>query len=114
MRVSITSSADYEVQNLEKCLRSGFARIWSIAPNEKRKRTVRTAAQGQLSADDFARVEFLTTEEMVLALAMLTEEEPQESVVRGYKVSVSCKMISREDAKERQASIARIVAQSMR
>ena len=100
--------------NLQKCLRSGFARIWSIAPNDKRKRTVRAAAQTELSADDLIRVEFLTTEEMVLALSMLVEDEPQESVVRGYKVSVSRKLVSPEDAKERQASIARIVAQSLR
>jgi hypothetical protein len=112
--VSITSSAEYEVQNLQKCLRSGFAHIWSIAPTDKRKRAVRAAAQNRLATEDLARVEFLTTEEMVFALSMLAEDEPQESVVRGYKVSVSRKVVSPEDAKERQASIARIVAQSLR
>jgi hypothetical protein len=112
--ISITSSADYEVQNLAKCLRSGFARIWAITPDPKRQRTIRKAAEAQLSPEDVTKVEFLTTEEMVLALAMLAEPEPQESVVRGYKVSVSRKEVSVEEMLARKASINRIVARAAR
>jgi hypothetical protein len=112
--ISITSSADYEVQNLAKCTRAGFGRVWAVAPTATRQRAIRKAAEAQLTADDLTRVEFLTTEDVVLALDAFTEPESQESTVRGYKVSVSKRAISPEEARERRASIARIVAQSVR
>ena len=42
----------------------------------------------------------------------LAVPEPEETVVRGYKVSVERRAVSAAEAKERRANIARIVAQS--
>lgn len=112
--ISITSSADYEAQNLAKCLRANFARIWAIVPDQKRQRALKKAAEARLAPADFGRVEFMTTEVMVLALGELAEPEPTESVVRGYKVSVSRMVVSPQEAEQRRANIARIVAQSLR
>jgi hypothetical protein len=110
--VSITSSAEYEAQNLAKCLRAGFSRIWSIAPDQRRQRAVRKAAEARLGPDAAAKIEFLTPEDVVLVLDDLTEPEPEEMVVRGYKVSVTRRPVSALEAEERRASIARIVARS--
>lgn len=112
--ISITSSADYEAQNLAKCVAAGFGRIWSVAPDAKRQRALRKAAEVRLASEDFERVQFFTTAEVVLAFDEFAEPDTEESVVRGYKVSVSRKAVSPEDARHRRAAIARIVAQSSR
>jgi tRNA C32,U32 (ribose-2'-O)-methylase TrmJ len=112
--ISITSTPDYEVQNLAKCVAAGFSRVWAIAPDQKRQRAVQKAAMADLSADQLARVAFLTTEEMVVAFDEFAPIEATQSTVRGYKVSVSRKVISPAEALERKAAVSRIMAKSMR
>lgn len=112
--ISITSSAEYEAQNLAKCAAAGFSRVWAIASDQKRLRAVRKAAEGSLAAADFTRVEFLTMEEVVLAFDEFGPPAAEESVVRGYKVSVSRKAVPASEALERKTAIARIMAQSLR
>jgi len=112
--ISVTSTPEYEAQNLAKCLGAGFSRIWAIAPDAKRRRAIKLAAEARLGADDAARVEFLTTEELIEALDALSVPEPEEKVVKGYRVKTTRKAISPTDAKERRANIARILSQSMR
>lgn len=112
--ISVTSTPEYEVQNLAKCLRAGFSRIWAIAPDTKRRRAIKQAAEARLGPDESGRVEFLTTEEMIEALDALAVPEPEEKVVKGYRVKTTRKAISPAEAKERRANIARILAQSMR
>jgi hypothetical protein len=111
--ISVTSTPEHEAQNLGKCLRAGFARVWAIAPDGKRRRAVQQMAEARLGPD-VARIEFFTTEEMVEALDALVVPEPEEKVVKGYRVRTTRKAVSPAEAKERRANIARILAQSAR
>ncbi|MDQ0466227.1 hypothetical protein QO010_004020 [Caulobacter ginsengisoli] len=110
--ISVTSTPEYEAQNLAKCLRAGFARIWAVAPDAKRRRAIRQSAEARLAPEDFARVEFLTTEEMVAALDALSVPEPEEKVVLGYRVTSSRRAISPGEATERRAAVARILSRA--
>jgi hypothetical protein len=112
--ISVTSTAAYEAQNLAKCVRAGFDRVWAIAGDAKRLKGIEQAARARLSGEELGRVDFLTTEDIVPMLEALLPPEPSEATVRGYKVKVSRTPISPSDAKGRRAMIARVVAQSMR
>lgn len=112
--ISVTSTPEYEAQNLAKCVRAGFVRIWAVAPDAKRRRAIRQSAEARLAPEDFARVEFLTTEEMVVALDGLVVPEPEEKVVLGYRVTSSRRALSPGEAMERRAAVARILSQSIR
>ncbi len=109
--ISVTSTPDYEAQNLAKCLRVGFTRVWAIAPDAKRKKAIQARAKERLGADA-EKVEFLTADEAAFLLEQLAEPEPEETVVRGYRVKSSRKVVSPEEAAARRASIARILSQS--
>jgi hypothetical protein len=112
--ISVTSTPEYEARNLAKCLRAGFVQVWAIAPDAKRRRAVQQQAELRLGAEEAARIEFLTTEELVEALDGLSVPKPEEQVVKGYRVKTMRKGISPGDAKERRAAIARILSQSLR
>jgi hypothetical protein len=112
--ISVTSTPEYEAQNLAKCLRAGFVRIWAIAPDSKRRRVIQQHAEARLGPEDAAQIEFLTTEELIEALDALSVPEPEEKVVKGYRVTTTRKAISPGEAKHRRANIARILSQSMR
>lgn len=112
--ISVTSTPEYETQNLAKCLRAGFVRVWAIAPDIKRRRAIQQQAEARLGPEEASRVEFLTTEELIEALDSLSVPEPEEKVVKGYRVKTTRKAISPGEAKERRANIARILSQSIR
>jgi hypothetical protein len=109
--ISVTSTPQYEAQSLAKCLQAGFVRVWAIAPDAKRRKAIQLQAEARLG-DDAARVEFLTTEELIDALDALSVPEPTEKVVKGYRVKTARKAISPTEARDRRASIARILSQS--
>jgi hypothetical protein len=109
--ISVTSTPDYEAMNLAKCLRAGFVRVWAIAPDQKRKRGIEARAKERLG-EDAAKIDFLTPEDIVFFLDQLSQPEPEETIVRGYRVKSSRTATSPEEAALRRASIARILAQS--
>jgi site-specific DNA recombinase len=49
--------------------------VWAVAPDAKRRRTVQQQAELRLGADDAARIEFLTTEELIDALDAMREKQ---------------------------------------
>lgn len=112
--ISVTSKPEYEAQNLAKCVRAGFVRIWAVSPDNKRRKAIVQSAQARLAPEDFAKVEFLTTDELIEALDSLVVPVPEEKVVAGYRVTSTRKPISPAEAKERRDTVTRILAESMR
>jgi len=111
--ISVTSTPQYEARNLAKCIQAGFVRIWAISPDSKRRKAIVQSAQARLSPDEFARIEFLTTDDLVTALDGLIIPTPEEKVVAGYLVTSTRKPISLSEANERRATIARILSGSL-
>jgi hypothetical protein len=112
--ISVTSKPQYEAQNLAKCLRGGFTRVFAVAADSMRLRAIDAQARERLSGDDMARIHFLTPELVADALDVLAPPSEELSVVRGYRVKVSRTNVDAADAKDRRAAVARVIAQSMR
>ncbi len=112
--ISVTSKPEYEAQNLAKCLRAGFVRVFAIATDQKRLRAIEVETRSRLSDEDLARIDFLTPEMVAGVLDDLAEPGPDESTVRGYRVKVSRTTVGADEARDRRAAVARVIAQSMR
>lgn len=112
--ISVTSTPQYEAQNLAKCSQGGFSRVFAIAADAKRLKAIETAARARLSGDQMASIDFLTPDQMAIALDVFAKPDDEASVVRGYRVKVSRTIVSAEEAKDRRSAIARVIAQSMR
>lgn len=112
--ISVTSTVQHEAQNLTKCLQGGFTEVWAIAPDAKRRRVMEAAAKARIGAEDLARVRFLNTEDVLAALDSLPTESASEAKVRGYTVKTTRRPIGSQEARDRRAVIAKVVAQSMR
>lgn len=112
--ISVTSTADYETRNLAKCLRGDFARVFAIADSGKRLKAIEAKARERLSEEDLARIDFLTPEEVATALDILAAPVEETTLVRGYRVKVTQTVVGVAEARDRRATVARIIAQSMR
>jgi hypothetical protein len=109
--ISVTSTPEYEAQNIAKCLQAGFGRVWAIAPDAKRRRAIQAKALDRLGAEATSKVEFFTPEEVVEALDALAVPEPINRVVKGYRVRSVRVAVSAEEAAQRRANIARVFSQ---
>ena len=112
--ISITSTPAYEAQNLAKCLRAGFTRVWSVAPDVKRRRAVERQAKATLGAEQSDRIEFITTEELIETLDALAVPAPTDDVVKGYRVKTTRRVVSAAESRERRDQISRILSRSAR
>ena len=111
--ISVTSKPEYEAQNLAKCLRGGFARVFAIATDQKRLRTIEKQARERLPENEITRILFLTPEQVAGALDELAAPAEEEALVRGYRVKVSRTVVDAAEAQDRRAAVAKVIAKSM-
>ena len=112
--ISVTSTPQYEAQNLAKCSQGRFSRVFAIAADTKRLKAIETAAKARLSDEEMGCIDFLTPEHVAAALDAFAAQSDEASVVRGYRVKVSRTIVGADEAKDRRSAIARVIAQSMR
>lgn len=112
--ISVTSTPQYEAQNLAKCSQGRFSRVFAIAADTKRLKAIEAAAKARLSDEEMGCIDFLTPEHVAAALDAFAAPSDEASVVRGYRVKVSRTVVGADEARDRRSAIARVIAQSMR
>ena len=112
--ISVTSTPQYEAQNLAKCSQGRFSRVFAIAADAKRLKAIETAARARLSDEEMGCIDFLTPEHVAAALDAFAAPSQEASVVRGYRVKLSRTIVGADEAKDRRSAIARVIAQSLR
>lgn len=87
--ISVTTGADHEVQNIQKCLAAEFQHVLLVSTEKKTLNRVRQQVAAELGAPELARVRYGTPEE---AFEILEGIEAEAAVttgtVRGYAVKV--------------------------
>jgi len=113
--ISVTTSVEHEIGNLQKCLAVGFEHVVLISPEKKVLNSAKAAASVQLEAEQAKRLKFFSPEEF---FSFLEEEDAttagKEQTVRGYKVKVKYKAVNETEKKARKKVIAETVLQALR
>jgi len=113
--VSITSTPEQEIGNLEKCLRVGYPAILLISPERHVLTKTQDLARERLPEADFLRVRFLTPEELISFLEeMAAGSASEEKTVKGYKVKTTFRPMSETEKEERKRSVAQTIWQSIK
>jgi len=110
--VSVTSTADQELGNIEKCLASGYARV-ILCAEQKSITKIRKLVEAKLTESDQQKVVFVTPEE----LAFHFEEEAagragKEERVKGYRVKVNFQPMDEGEKATKRQTLARVFVQS--
>jgi hypothetical protein len=120
--INVTSTIDYEIGNVTKCLKAGFSGIAVICPKPERLNDIADAVRGCMSPEDRAKVSFYSPDEFVAYLQKFISEEPSsitppspvEERKRGYKVKRTYVQLSPEELKAREDEAIKLVAEKMR
>ena len=119
--INVTSTIDYEVGNASKCLKAGFSKVAVICPNADRLSRLAEAMKGCFSPDQISKISFYSPDDFISYLQTATLEAapsdkpaPTEERRRGYKVKRSFVQLSPEEAKAREDSALKMLAEKMR
>jgi hypothetical protein len=115
VEISVTSTDEYELKNIQKCLAAGFDSVVLLSQEPRFLGKVRRRAESELNSENLSRVLFLTPEQFVTFLdereaASLSGEE----TVRGYKVKVSYKAVEETEKNSRKQAISEVLLRAMK
>jgi hypothetical protein len=113
--ISITSTDEQEVKNIEKCLVEGYENVILCSPEKKTLENVRSLVSERLNKSDQAKVLFLQPEELLHYLNELeAAEQSKEERVKGYRVKVQYKATKEEEKKAKREAVAQVILQAMK
>jgi hypothetical protein len=94
--IAVTNTVEYEQQNVQKCLASGFDKVAVISLDTKHLQNIRKAAETVLTLEQLSKVYFLEPESFHLFLENISKEQlfdkpEKENKVKGYKIRTGFK-----------------------
>jgi len=113
--ISITSTDEQELKNIEKCLAEGYEKVILCSPEKKTLENVRSLISQGLSKSDQAKVLYLQPEELLHYLDELeAAEQSKEERVKGYRVKVQYTATKEEEKKAKREAVAQVILQAMK
>jgi hypothetical protein len=111
--ISVTTGADHEIGNVEKCLAAGFDEVVLLSLSRGTLGKVREALDLRLPPGAAARVRCMSPEELFTSLDA-PAPEPEESMVAGYKVKVRYRPPEGEAASHKSKAVTEILMKSLK
>jgi hypothetical protein len=111
--ITVTTPTEYEVGNLAKCLEAEFEHVVLVSTSRKTLNRAREAAAKVFSAEQRARLSFLSPEALPAFLDVLPMAERVETI-NGYRVAVEHKVLPPEQRSSRLRAVRDVIARSLR
>jgi xanthine/CO dehydrogenase XdhC/CoxF family maturation factor len=113
--IVVSSPAEHEAENIQKCLAAGFAFVVVISSEKRRLGHIRTLAKEGLSAEQFARVHLVSPQEVFDLLGGLHHLAPKaEPTVRGYRVRVRMQPGKADEQQAKHGAVSAVIAKALR
>jgi hypothetical protein len=113
--ISVASTAEQELGNVQKCLASGFDEVAVLSPEKKAVSKLKEFITAGLEEKDRPRVLFATPEELFSYLETHAEvPDAKETRVGGYKVKVAYRAATGTEEKTRSRAISEVILKSIR
>ncbi len=113
--ISVTTTPDHEVGNIQKCLAAGFGRVVFVSSEKKTLKSVRQQAVTELSETELERVQFGTPDEAFEILEQIEAESATSSgTVRGYAVKVKYRAVDQGEKSAKREAVTSVIAKAMK
>lgn len=113
--ISITSTVEYEMGNIEKCLKAGFDQVLVVAADPKQLSKVEKLANERFDQEALSKIRFITPDSLFSVIESLeARAASREETVRGYKVKVNFRPVSEEEKAVRKQAISKVITRGVR
>jgi hypothetical protein len=111
--ISVGSTVEQEIGNVEKCLKAGFDEVVLLSLHRGTLGKVREALFARVAEKDRSRLKFLSPEEFFTVLDA-PAPAAHETTVGGYKVKVKYRPESEKSATRKSRAVAEILLKSLK
>ena len=113
--ISLTSTGEQELSNIEKCLIAGYGKVILCSPEKKTLEKVKKLATQKLKECDLEKTLFFQPEELFFYLEQqVAGEASKEERVKGYKVKVQYQPVKEEEKRTKREAVAQVIVQALR
>lgn len=112
--ISVTNTAEYEVQNIRKCFTAGYSLVFMISNDQVHLNAIRTLAVSEIADSFHNRLFFVSKDDFVtqLDLLLVQRSQPTEIRAKGYRVKLN--YTGSSDALSQQKALKDVILASMR
>jgi len=113
--ISITTTVEWELGNIQKCLASGFEKVFLLSQEKKYLANAQELIRENLEPAELDRIQCLTIEEFIEFLEQEDAKSAEkEQIIGGRKVRVRHRALSEAEKKSRRQAIAQTILQAMK
>lgn len=117
VEVCNTTDASWELHNIEKCLAAGYDTVISVSGDMKQVQKIKAHCESSVVVPSNQQLFFLTPDtlfELLDEQPLSTTPEPQEQIIKGYRVNVSYDAISQEEAQRKRNAVAKVITDALK
>jgi hypothetical protein len=108
--ISVSTTVEHEVGNIQKCLAAGFGHVVLIASDRKTLGKAKDAVNATFGDEECKRVRVLTPEDFFDFVETLEAHAAgREEMVHGYKVKVQYRKVAEGEQKARKQAISQVI-----
>jgi len=115
VEISVSNTIDYEVQNIQKCLKENYTKVYMVSESKVHLSNIRKRTKETIENKDFRKVSFGSPAHFLTYLNTF-EEKPKEQIkrVRGYRVKIHQSEDSDVDKQSRNSKIQNIILKAVK
>lgn len=88
VEISVSTTADWEVHNIQKCLAGRHTKIVACTNNAKKLEQIRTKLAATLQPAEVSRILLMTSDQLPMLFAPTEQAKETVSTMKGYRVTV--------------------------
>ena len=112
--ISVTSGAEQELGNVQKCLAAGYDQVILLSSERKALSKIREFVAARIDEETLRKVLFLPSEEFVDYLDQVEAgAASKEQTVRGYKVKVGYRPVGEKEKQTRRKAVYQVFRQAL-
>lgn len=113
--ITVTTTIDHEVGNIQKCLAAGFLYVVLISSDRKAITKAREALSATLGVEELKKVRVLTPEDFFEFVETIEAHAAgRVEMVRGYKVNVQYQAVAEGEQKARKQAISGVILNALK
>ncbi|MGE0356481.1 MAG: type IV secretory system conjugative DNA transfer family protein [Burkholderiales bacterium] len=113
-QVSVTTTKDWELGSIEKCLAAGYGEVILIGTSQRHVKALAKFIDASLDEGSQGKVRYLAADDVPQYLDGLGKPTTTEQVVKGYKVRTVHQPVDPDDVETRRRAITEVIARSLR
>jgi hypothetical protein len=115
VEICVTTDPDWEMHNIQKCLTAQYDMVISLCGDPKQLEKIKKKCKAGISNFEQHPVQFFTPNALFAFLdTAATAAEPQEQIIKGYRVNVTYDSLSQEEMDRKRASVTKVVMDALR